>query len=198
LNNSADSIAKFNNPQGLAIDAQGNIYVADEGNNVIRKILTTHRVITIAGAKTAGYINATNELAYFNNPSGVAVDAQGNVYVADQGNSAIRKIAPGNVVTTIAGGTSQSTLLNYPSAIAIDKSGNLYITDESGRILEYTTANVLYILAGSANVSGFVNGAGTVAQFSNPQGIAIDANGNIYVADKNNNCIRKITISMVP
>jgi sugar lactone lactonase YvrE len=198
LKSTTDSLAEFNNPQGLAIDAQGNIYVADKGNNVIRKILTTGRVITIAGTRTPGYINATDELAYFNKPSGVAVDAQGNVYVADQGNSAIRKITSADVVTTIAGGPSQSTLLNYPSAIAIDKSGNLYVADESGRIIQYTTANVLYILAGSANVSGFVNGVGTVAQFSNPQGIAIDANNNIYVADKNNNCIRKITISLVP
>jgi sugar lactone lactonase YvrE len=198
LNNSADSVAEFNNPQGLAIDLQGNIYVADRGNNVVRKILTTGRVVTMAGNRTAGYINATGASAYFNKPTGVAVDVQGNLYVSDQGNSAIRKITPDKVATTIAGGTSQPTLLNYPSAIAIDKSGNLYISDESGRIMQYTTANVLYILAGSSNVSGFVNGAGTVAQFSSPQGIAIDANNNIYVADKNNNCIRKITISLVP
>lgn len=198
LNNSADSVAEFNNPQGLAIDAQGVIYVADRGNNIIRKILTTHRVVTMAGTPTAGYINATSELASFNTPTGVAVDGQGNVYVSDQGNSAIRKITSAEVVTTIAGGPSQLALLNYPAAIAIDKLGNLYITDESGRILQYTTANVLYILAGSANVSGLVNGAGTIAQFSNPQGITIDANGNIYVADKDNNCIRKITIALVP
>jgi sugar lactone lactonase YvrE len=198
VKSTTDTVAEFNNPQGLAIDGQGNIYVADRGNNVIRKISTTGRVITIAGTRTAGYVDATGETASFSSPTGVAVDANGNVYVSDQANSAIRKITTAEVVTTIAGGTKQASLLNYPSAITIDKQGNLYITDESGRILEYTTSNVLYILAGTANVSGFVNGAGTVALFNNPQGIAIDSNGNIYVADKNNNCIRMIAVSLVP
>ncbi|HEY4327439.1 MAG TPA: NHL repeat-containing protein [Mucilaginibacter sp.] len=198
LASKSDSLARFNNPQGLAIDAQGNIYVADRGNNVVRKITAAGRVVTMAGTKTAGYLDATGAAAFLNGPTGVAVDATGNLYVSDQGNAAIRKITPAQVVTTIAGGPKQSAMLNYPSGIAIDGQGNLYITDEGGRILEYTTNSVLYILAGTANIAGFVNGSGATAQFNNPQGIAIDANGNIYVADKNNNCIRKLTVSIVP
>jgi len=198
LNNTSDSLAIFNNPQGVAVDAAGNVYVADRGNSVIRKITPAGRVTTLAGARSRGFIDATDESAAFNNPSGVAVDASGNVYVADQGNSSLRKITPAGVVTTIVGNPSQTTILNYPSAIAIDKTGNVYIADEGGRIFEFTTGNSLDLLAGTSNIAGFVNGSGTTALFSDPQSIAVDANGNIYVADQNNNCIRKITVTIVP
>jgi sugar lactone lactonase YvrE len=196
LTSSSDSLAMFNNPQAVAVDAAGNVYVADRGNNVIRKILPTGRTVTLAGNKKSGYLDATAAAAYFNAPSGVAVDANGNVYVADQGNSAIRKVTSAQVVTTIAGGPTQSALFNLPAGLAMDKKGNLFIADEGGRIFEYTSANVLYQLAGSLNVSGFVDGPGTSALFNNPQGIAIDANGAIYVADQYNNCIRKIVVTI--
>jgi sugar lactone lactonase YvrE len=198
LSGSADSLAQFNAPQGLAIDAQGNIYVADRGNNVIREISPAGRVITLAGNNRKGYIDATGTLAYFNGPTGVAVDAAGNVYVADLGNEALRKVTPAGVVTTLAGGPAQPALVDLPAGITIDKQGNLYITDEYGRVLQYTANNVLYILDGTIGVSGLVNGTGASVKFFNPQGITVDANGNIYVADQNNNVIRKITISLVP
>jgi sugar lactone lactonase YvrE len=198
LTGKADSSALFNSPQGVAVDASGNVYVADRGNSVIRKITTAGRVVTVAGAKSKGFIDATGESAAFNNPSGIVLDSQGNMYVTDQGNSALRKITSAGVVTTIVGNPSQTFLLNYPSAITIDKTGNLYIADESGRVLEFATNNSLYVLAGTSNVAGFVNGTNAAALFSNPQGIAIDANGNIYVADQNNNCIRKVTVTLVP
>jgi sugar lactone lactonase YvrE len=196
LKSSTDSLAMFNNPQAVAVDPGGNVYVADRGNNVIRKILTTGRVVTLAGTKTAGYVDATDEAASFNNPSGLVVDNVGNVYVSDQGNAAIRKITSTGAVSTIAGGNTQTTLLNLPSAIAMDATGNLFIVDEGGRIFEYTTASVLYQLGGTYNTSGFTNGAGTASLFSNPQGIAVDGSGNIYVADQYNNCIRKITVTL--
>jgi streptogramin lyase len=191
----ADSLAMFRNPQGIAVDAAGDVFVADRGNNVIREILPTGRTKTIAGAFVKGFIDGLDELAFFNEPTGVAVDAQGNVYVTDQGNSALRKITPAGEVSTLAGNPTATSLLNLPSAITIDSKGNLYIVDEGGRIIEYTTNNVLYNLAGSANTNGFANGVGPFASFNNPQGIAVDANGNIYVADQYNNCIRKLVVT---
>jgi len=195
LKSSTDSLASFNNPQGVCVDASGNVYVADRGNNVIREIMPTGRTKTIAGNKVKGFIDATDAAAFFNNPTGVAVDASGTVYVADQGNSALRKISSAGVVTTIAGNPVQSTLFNYPTAITIDSKGNLFLADAGGRIYEYTTNNVLYILAGKLNNPGFANGDGSVASFNNIQGITVDANDNIFVADQNNNAIREITLS---
>jgi sugar lactone lactonase YvrE len=196
--NGTSTSSEFNNPAGIAVDASGNIYVADYGNNSIRKITSAGVVTTLAGFKTGGYINATGTAAAFDNPTGVAVDATGNVYVADKGNAAIRKITSAGVVTTLAGGPTQPELVNYPAGIAIDKQGNIYIADEGGRIIECTTGNVLYILAGSLNVSGFVNGSGTSALFNGPQALTVDADNNIYVADQNNNCIRKLTVTITP
>ncbi|MDB5005757.1 MAG: repeat-containing protein [Mucilaginibacter sp.] len=200
VDGSTANLIEFNGPAGVAFDAAGNLYVADRGNNVVRKITTAGAVSVLAGTnnttRIAGYLDATDLVAAFHSPNSVAVDASANVYVTDQLNAAIRKItSPAGVTTTLAGGPSQLSLLNIPSGLAIDGKSNLFLTDETGRVMEYTSANVLYILAGSANVSGFVNGAGATAQFNNPQGIAIDANGNIYVADQGNNCIRKITIT---
>ena len=195
LTSSSDSLARFNHPQGLCIDASGNLYVADRGNNVIREIMPNGRTKTIAGNKVKGFIDATDAAAFFNNPTGVALDSKGNLWVTDQGNSALRKISSSGVVTTIFGSPSQTSLLGFPSAIAIDSKGNLYIADESGRIFEYTTAGVLNVLAGTYNVPGLTDGAGSAALFNYPQSITVDANGNIYVADQYNNCIRKITVT---
>jgi len=197
LKNSADSLCLFRSPQGLAMDASGNLFVADRGNQVIRKITPAGRVTTIAGAGTHGYYNATDEAAYFYNPTSLCVDASGNVYVTDSGNSAIRKITTGGVVTTIAGGPNQTGLLNSPVGITMDSAGNFYIVDAGGRVLKYTTDNILYVLAGTVNVSGFVNATGAAAQFNNPQGIVIDSSGALYVTDQGNNAIRKVVIQTV-
>jgi len=200
VDGSTASSIEYNTPTDVAFDSAGNLYITDRGNNVIRKVTPTGVASSLSGypnKPNAGYINGTNQGVEFNYPNGLVLDASNNVYVADQSNSAIRKVTtPDGVTTTVAGGVVQKTVLNLPSAIAIDKTGNLFITDESGRILEYTTGNILYVLAGKANVSGYTDGAGTAALFSNPQAIAVDANGYIYVADKNNNCIRKIVVSL--
>jgi len=195
LKSSLDSLAIFNNPQGVAVDASGNVFVADKGNNVIREILTNGRTKTVAGNAVPGFIDATDAAAYFDQPSGVAVDSKDNVYVTDQGNSALRVITSAGVVTTLVGNRAQSSLLGFPSAITADSQGNVYFTDEGGRVFEFTTNKVLYNLAGTYNVPGLTNGPGTSATFNYPQGIAIDGSGNLYVGDQYNNVIRKIVIT---
>ena len=202
VDGAAIKTAEFNSPAAVALDGKGNIFVADYNNNIIRKITSAGVVSTVAGTKTAGYINgtvntSTSFYTSFNHPSGLVLDANGNIFVADAGNNAIRQITPGGVVSTIAGGPGQSTLVGYPAGIAIDAQSNFYITDASGRVVELTASKVLYDLAGAPNVNGFADGSGTAAQFNNPQGIGIDASGNIFVADFNNNRIRKVVVTLV-
>ncbi|HTK20719.1 MAG TPA: hypothetical protein VL442_14435 [Mucilaginibacter sp.] len=198
-NGNALKTAQFRSPTAVALDQSGNIFVADRDNNMIRKITTAGVVSTFAGTKTPGYVNgkvdsAAGTYASFRDPSGLVLDAQGNIYVADLGNSAIRKITSAAVVTTIAGGPGQTSLLGSPIGISMDSKGNFFISDESGRIVELTSAKVLYDLAGSPNVAGFADGSGTAAQFNAPQGICVTPSGNIFVADFNNNRIRKVVV----
>ncbi len=191
--------AEFNGPSGIAVDASGNLFVADRNNNMIRKITSAGVVSTIAGTKTPGYVNGTvntttGTYASFRDPSSLVVDSQGNIYVADLGNSAIRKITPAAVVTTIAGGPGQASLLGSPMALTMDQQGNFFIADESGRVIELTAASVLYDLAGAPNVAGYADGIGAAAKFNNPQGVCITPSGSIFVSDFNNNMIRKVVV----
>jgi sugar lactone lactonase YvrE len=187
--------AKFQYPYSIAIDALGNKYVADYDNDRIRKITTTGVVTTFAGYGTDGYVDGSGIYAQFYGPQGIAVDASGNVFVADTSSSRIRKITPAGVVTTLAGGTSVQ--FNGPSGVAVDVSGNVYVADTNNhRIRKISTSGVVTTFAGSG-AYGFADGIGTLAQFANPHGLAVDASGNIYVADTGNNCIRKITPSGV-
>ncbi len=197
--NGTGSAAMFNNPAGLTVDASGNVYVADKGNNVIREITPAGVVTTLAGVKAAGFTDGVSFAAHFNNPTGIAINSKGIIYVTDLSNNAIRQIAKDTTVTTLAGGaTLRPDLLVLPASIAIDAKGNMFIVDESGRVMEITTANVLYSIAGNANTAGYADGSGTAAAFNNPQGVTTDAAGNVYVADYNNNVIRKLVVSTTP
>jgi sugar lactone lactonase YvrE len=193
--------ALFSSPSDVAIDAAGNLYVADYWNNRIQKISANGAVSTLAGTGNAGAINGLGKLASFNKPSGVAVDGSGNVYVADAGNNLIRKITPDGTVNTLAGtvvavDTSNAIivqpLFSGPSGVAVDASGNVYVADAgNNRICVVSPSGNTRTLSGNGN-AGSNNGAGTVATFNNPTGVAADGSGNVYVADMLNNLIRKI------
>jgi len=198
--NGTGTAASFAYPMGIALDGAGNLYVADQGNNEIRKITTTGAVSVFAGSLISGNGNATTALSLFTGPTGVAVDAAGNAYVADFGNNLVRKITAGNV-TTLAGtgkggkvnATGTAASFSGPAGVAVDAAGNVYVADFNNNLIrKITAAGVVTTLAGSST-AGNANGTGTAASFSGPRGVAVDAVGNVYVADANNNLIREIT-----
>jgi uncharacterized protein (TIGR03437 family) len=200
------SAANFRSPSGIAIDSSGNLYIADSGNNAIRKYTaSTATVSTLAGTGplNAGYSGDGGPAikATLKAPSSIALDSQGNVYVADTGNHAIRKIS-GGIITTVAGtvgagfsgdgGQAIFAHLNNPKGIAFDSTGNLYIADTvNNRIRIVTAAGLINTIAG-VTAAGYAGDGGpaTSAQFRQPAGVALDASGNIYVSDTGNSVIR--------
>lgn len=186
--------ARFDDPAGVAVDANGNLYVADRGNRIIRKITSAGAVTTLAG-RAAG----------FSVPTGVAVDVDGNVFVTDRGQAMIRKISSAGVVTTFAGqenvrgatdGAGTAARFFSPTGLSIDRTGNLYVSDTPA-IRKVTPAGVVTTLAGQSSSIGSADGEGTTARFSSPGGLAVDPAGNVYVADSNNNLIRRVSASGV-
>ena len=193
--------AQFSNPRGVAVDSSGTVYVADAGNHRIRKISSAGVVTTLAGSGIQGFADGTGSAARFYNPSDVAVDSSGTVYVADAGNHRIRKISSTGVVTTLAGsgtrgfanGTGSATQFDNPYGVAVDSAGTVYVADAGNhRIRKISSTGVVTTLAGSGT-RGFANGTGSATQFYNPYGVAVDSAGTVYIGDINNNRIRKIT-----
>jgi sugar lactone lactonase YvrE len=178
--------AMFNSTTGVCSDASGNLYVADESNNRIRKITTDGMVTTLAGSGLIGSTNGSGTSARFSAPHGLCVDAEGNVYVAERVSNRIRKITPNGTVSTFATG------FQNPYGVCIDKNGILYVADTyNHKIKKITPQGVVTTFAGSTNA--YQDGQGTSAAFSYPEGICVDAEGNVFVADYRNQRIRKIT-----
>jgi len=200
----ATNNARFHSPIEVAADGAGNVYVADNNNNEIRKITASGLVSTFAGVST-GSTDGPGTNALFWSTAAVALDPQGNVYVADYYNCTIRKIATNGVVSTIAGlagniggadGTNSDARFYYPSDIALDNGGSLYVADAYNstirRITPVGTNWVTRTIAGQAQVYGIQDGTGTNAFFYVPAGIAVDAKTNIYVTDNYGMVVRKL------
>ena len=184
-NGGGSNANQFSGPMGIAIDALGNTYIVDGGNNRIQKIYNSEG-ITIAGGKGTGI--AANQ---FNDPYGVAVDNDGNIYIADKANNRIQKWAPGALSgTTVAGGNgsgSSANQFNNPYGVAVDNDGNIYIADKANNRIQKWAPGA----ASGTTVAGG-NGSGSAAnQFNDPHGVTVDNSGNIFIADKANNRIQK-------
>ncbi len=195
--------------QGIAVDASNNFYIADTGNNVVRKVTAAGAISTIAGNGTAGFggDNGAGPSAQLNAPQGLAVDSSGNLYVADTGNSRVRKITPGGAISTYAGsssagfagdgGSAGSAQLNLPMGLALDAAGNLYIADTGNNVVrKVTAAGTISTVAGSG-VQGYSGDGGlaTKAALNGPRAVALDPAGNLYIADSQNSRIRVVTQS---
>jgi len=196
------STARFTAPYGVCVDATGNVYVADSGSNRIRKITPSGETSTYAGAVSPGSTDGTTINARFRSPRGLAIDANGNVFVADTSNNTIRKIATDGTVSTIAGAplqtgstdaTGASARFNRPVGVAVDATGNLYVADEVNcTIRKISPAGVVTTLAGSPGLAGSADGTGASARFTSPTGVAVDSSGNVFVADAGAATIRLI------
>jgi sugar lactone lactonase YvrE len=193
--------AKFNGPAGLAMDPSANVYVSDAQNNVVRKI-SAGTVSTLAGS-TIGFADGKGVAAKFSAPAGLISDNAGNIYVSDQANQRIRKIAPDGTVTTIAGtnapgfldGKGSAAAFRYPGGLGIDKQGNLYVADVSNNSIRKVTPDGTVSTIGGTGALGYYDGPAATSRFYFPSGVAVDGHGNVYVADTYNNCIRMITAS---
>ena len=197
------SAARFNQPSSVAIDADHNIYVADTGNHTIRKVTQSGVTSTLAGlAGARGANDGLRELARFDRPSGVAVSAQGLIYVADNDNCTIRKVTAAGVVNTVAGAAGQfgsadgpalDARFSYPSGVAVDSAGNVYISDQHNHtIRRLGTDGVVSTIAGSPDETGWFDGAGAAARFEFPRNVAVGGDGVVYVADEWSHTLRRI------
>jgi uncharacterized repeat protein (TIGR01451 family) len=201
------TVAELYYPTGVAVDAAGNLYIADSNNQRIRRVNAAGVITTLAGNGTAGYsgdggASTSAELYY---PYGVAVDASGNLYIADSNNSRVRMVSAGGIITTVAGvgtccfsgdgGAATKAQLDSPTGVAVDAAGNLYIADRySGRIRKVSASGTISTVAGNGSYgySGDGAAAGSAA-FRYPEGVAVDGSGNLYIADSGNARIRQVS-----
>jgi streptogramin lyase len=198
----AGRTAQFKSPHGLSLDAAGNVFVADRGNDLVRKIGRDGVVTTLAGsAEKFGNTDGAGEAARFRYPIATAVDASGNIYVADSSNNLIRKITPSGVVSTLAGasaglggyadGSGNVVQFQYPIGVAVDNKENVFVADSNNKVIRKITADgKVTTFAGSPGEDGMVDGEAKSARFHFPFDVALDRKGNLYVTD--NSAVRKI------
>ena len=194
----AAAAALFSSPTGIAVDSKGNVYVADQNNDRIR-LIAGGKVSTLAGSGTGGFKDGAAATAQFSDPSGVAVDSKGNVYVADQNNDRVRLIAGGKVSTLAGSGTigfkdgpAASAQFDTPIDLVVDTLGTVYVADQNNHSIRVITGGTVKTLAGDG-YTGYKDGPVAVAQFNFPTGVALGPSGKLYVADQINARIRVIT-----
>lgn len=193
---------------GIATDAQGNIYVADPWNHRIRKVSTNGNVTTFAGSGNSGFQDGTGIFTAFSLPTGITVDIAGNVYVADNLNSAIRKITPTGVVTTLAGGRrgyqdgsgtnamfdlEGGSILTFVAKLAVDRFGNIYVSDVGNQAIRKVSPGGFVTTLAGGSQAGFADGEGAVARFNAPCDVVCDKAGGTFIVDSQNHRIRRAT-----
>ena len=206
------SAAQLSFPMGIAVDAAGNVYVADRDASVVRKIAANGTISTVAGTGTAGFAGdgGAAVAAQLNGPFGVAVDASGDLYIADTSNQVVRKVSADGTISTVAGtgmtgyagdgGAARNAWLNGPESVAVDASGNLYIADTfNGRVRRVGVDGTISTAAGvgSTGVYSGDGGPANLAGISLPTDVAVDRAGNLYIADFGNGRIRVVTNGII-
>ena len=193
--------AQFNAPHQIAIGPNGFIYVADFDNNRIRKVSPlTGEVTTLAGTGEAGHVNGPAASAKFRRPQGLTVGPDGTVYVAENSNHRIRSISPAGLVSTVAGsgingfadGATTVAQFSYPAGLAVASDGTLYVADGGGNRIRAISNGMVTTIAGDGT-AGLVEGSSTTARFRGPSSIAVNANGELFIADRENHSVRKIS-----